>query len=469
MEIIAYPSPLPPRWQIPGSFVDRNPNLCYLAFAGGQGVLIDACSDLDQVFQDIDSRHLHLDALLITHYHDDHTFALADWLEKFPALTVGAPASSLNDLVAAGIGANRLFPLSEGTTVPVGGETLRVLATPGHTKDSLCFWDERGSKLWTGDSIFGGNIGCADYRRGGNRNVFYHTIRNLLKILPITTEIYPGHLSEHYRTVPPYSWDGEKINNPYIANALAGKRGHFDRALKYFSLEFETAVVVMPDDSALDTICELEEEIWIPELQASRELIRERLRNGHRLLTVKEETGWLGMIGWCYSPFSLADGPDLFPHNFQQFSNCKSCCLDNARSAFIYNVGVLPELRRKGAGSLLLQEAFERIRKDGISQVFIDSRMASYNGSAQYLQEKVLPQQIFREAVNRYFSTGQMPSETTLASDSTVNFYIKNGLTPWLIRQDFIPDEPSGNMRVICQANLDQEAPLIDTHASDGE
>lgn len=469
MEIIAYPSPLPPRWQIPGSFVDRNPNLCYLAFAGGQGVLIDACSDLDQVFQDIDSRHLHLDALLITHYHDDHTFALADWLEKFPALTVGAPASSLNDLVAAGIGANRLFPLSEGTTVPVGGETLRVLATPGHTKDSLCFWDERGSNLWTGDSIFGGNIGCADYRRGGNRNVFYHTIRNLLKILPITTEIYPGHLSEHYRTVPPYSWDGEKINNPYIANALAGKRGHFDRALKYFSLEFETAVVVMPDDSALDTICELEEEIWIPELQASRELIRERLRNGHRLLTVKEETGWLGMIGWCYSPFSLADGPDLFPHNFQQFSNCKSCCLDNARSAFIYNVGVLPELRRKGAGSLLLQEAFERIRKDGISQVFIDSRMASYNGSAQYLQEKVLPQQIFREAVNRYFSTGQMPSETTLASDSTVNFYIKNGLTPWLIRQDFIPDEPSGNMRVICQANLDQEAPLIDTHTSDGE
>lgn len=469
MEIIAYPSPLPPRWQIPGSFVDRNPNLCYLAFAGGQGVLIDACSDLDQVFQDIDSRHLHLDALLITHYHDDHTFALADWLEKFPALSVGTPASSLNDLVAAGIGANRLFPLSEGTTVPVGGETLRVLATPGHTKDSLCFWDERGSNLWTGDSIFGGNIGCADYRRGGNRNVFYHTIRNLLKILPITTEIYPGHLSEHYRTVPPYSWGGEKINNPYIANALAGKRGHFDRALKYFSLEFETAVVVMPDDSALDTICELEEEIWIPELQASRELIRERLRNGHRLLTVKEETGWLGMIGWCYSPFSLADGPDLFPHNFQQFSNCKSCCLDNARSAFIYNVGVLPELRRKGAGSLLLQEAFERIRKDGISQVFIDSRMASYNGSAQYLQEKVLPQQIFREAVNRYFSTGQMPSETTLASDSTVNFYIKNGLTPWLIRQDFIPDEPSGNMRVICQANLDQEAPLIDTHTSDGE
>lgn len=469
MEILVYPSPLPPHWQIPGSFVDRNPNLCYLAFADGQGVLIDACSDLEKVLQDVNSRHLHLDVLLITHYHDDHTFALADWLEKFPDLTVGAPASSLKDLLAAGIGANRLFPLSEGTTIPVGGETLRVVATPGHTKDSLCFWDEKGSNLWTGDTIFGGNIGCADYHRGGNRNVFYHTIRNLLKILPATTEIYPGHLSEHYLTVPPYPWNREKINNPYLANALDGKRGNFDRALKYFSLEFEIAEVVMLDEPDLEAICKLEREIWIPALQAPREVIRERLRNGHRLLTIKEKTGWLGMIGWCYSPFSLADGPDPFPHNFQQFSNCKSCCLDNARSAFIYNVGVLPEHRRKGTGSLLLQEVFEKIRKDGISQVFIDSRMASYNGSAQHAQEKVSPQQIFREAVDRYFSTGQMPSEAALASDPTVNFYMKNGLTPWLLRQDFIPDEPSGNMRVICQANLDQEAPLGDTPASDGE
>lgn len=429
--------------------------------------MIDACSDLDNVPQDIAKRNLHLEALLITHYHGDHTFALTGWLDKYPDLTVGAPASSLNDLIAAGIGANRLFPLSEGMTVKVGAETLRVLATPGHTADSLCFWDENGHNLWTGDTIFGGNIGCSDYRRGGNRNIFYRTILRLLKILPPLTKLYPGHLSEHYRTPPPYPWGSEKINNPYIANALGGKRGNFDRALKYFSLEFETAEVVMLDESALDAICQLEKEIWIPELQASHELIRERLRNGHRLLTIKGDKGWVGMIGWCYSPFSLADGPDLFPRDFQQFSNCKSCCLDNAHSAFIYNVGVLPDHRRKGTGSLLLQEVFEKIRKEGISQVFIDSRMASYNGSAQYAQEKVLQQQIFREAVDRYFSTGRLPDEAVLASDHTVNFYIKNGLTPWLLRQDFIPDEPSGNMRVICQANLDQEAPLINNLPQD--
>lgn len=216
----------------------------------------------------------------------------------------------------------------------------------------------------------------------------------------------------------------------------------------------------MLDESALDTICKLEKDIWIPELQASREVIQKRLQQGHQLLAIKEDEGWAGMVGWCYSPFSKEDDPAGFPKNFQQFSNCKSCGSVNAHSAFIYNVGVSPDHRRQGKGSLLLQETFEKIRKAGISQVFIDSRMASYNGSKQYAQENVPQRQVFQEAINRYFSTGRFPDEAVLATDPTVHFYMKNGLSPWLLRENFIPDEPSGNMRVICHANLDQDPPL---------
>ena len=123
-------------------------------------------------------------------------------------------------------------------------------------------------------------------------------------------------------------------------------------------------------------------------------------------------------------------------------------------------MGVKPDRRRQGTGSLLLQEVFEKIRKDGISEVFIDSRMASYNGSTQYDQEKVPRNEVFRKAVDQYFSTGRLPETAVLASDPAVSFYMRNGLTPWIIRPDFIPDDPSGNMRVICYANLDQEGPL---------
>jgi GNAT superfamily N-acetyltransferase len=184
------------------------------------------------------------------------------------------------------------------------------------------------------------------------------------------------------------------------------------------------------------------------------------LHQGHELLTIREGNGLPGMVGWCYSPFSLADGPDNFPRNFRQFSNCKSCCSDNARSAFIYNVGVKPDRRRQGTGSLLRQEVFEKIRKEGIFEVFIDSRMASYNGSTEHGQEKVPRSQAFREAVDRYFATGLLPDAAVLAADPAVSFYMRNGLSPWIIRQDFIPDDPSGNMRVICYANLEQDTPL---------
>ena len=466
MDILAYLSPLPVQWKTPGSFVDRNPNMSYLLAVEDHAVMIDACSNIAAVQHDLQERRLHLDALLITHYHQDHTFALKDWLKEFPDLAIGVHTASLSNLAAAGIGIKQLFPLTDGMNFTVGGETLRIIASPGHTRDSLCLWDEKGQNLFTGDVIFGGNIGCSDYPRGGNRNVFYQTIVKLLKMLPSSTHLYPGHRSEHRQTPPPYELSAEKITNPYLANALAGKRGNFDRALKYFSLEFETAAAVMLDESSLEEICRLEQEIWIPQMQATREVIQERLHHGHKLLTIKDEKGLPGlpglpgMVGWCYSPFSLADGPDNFPRNFRQFSNCKSCCADNARSAFIYNVGVKPDRRRQGTGSLLLQEVFEKVRKEGIFEVFIDSRMASYNGSTQNGQENVPRNQAFREAVDRYFSTGRLPDEAVLASDPAVSFYMRNGISPWIIRPDFIPDDPSGNMRVICHVNLEQDAPL---------
>jgi hypothetical protein len=56
--------------------------------------------------------------------------------------------------------------------------------------------------------------------------------------------------------------------------------------LKEFSIEFETHDYAMMDETEIDRICTLEKEIWIPELQASRETILTRLRHGHNLLAI---------------------------------------------------------------------------------------------------------------------------------------------------------------------------------------
>lgn len=92
--------------------------------------------------------------VLITHHHADHTAASA----RFAVLT-GAPVRALDPAYCvAG------DPLVPGELIETAGVRIRVLATPGHTADSVCFHlpDDRphgsvtrhGSVL-TGDTILG--------------------------------------------------------------------------------------------------------------------------------------------------------------------------------------------------------------------------------------------------------------------------------------------------------------------------
>ena len=458
MEITPYRNHVPHEWLIKGSFLDRNPNMSYLVSSGSQntpGILIDASGALDRIIHDLAPKPSTLEYILITHNHGDHTFTLPELIRNFPEARIGIHPSSIQALSSQGF--SHLFPLEDGMVITTGDEALVVIHTPGHTADSVSFWNREGNLFFSGDTLFGGGIGCSDYNAGGNRNIFYQTIINLLEILTSHTHLYPGHYSEHYQTLPPYNLATEKVKNPYIFNAMHGKRGDFDRDLKAFSIDFEVNNYAMMNESEIDKIWALEKEIWIPELQASKDTILTRLRRGHKLLVMKGHDEFLGMVGWCYSRFSISDPPEDFPVKFSKFSTCKSCNKTEAQSAFIYNVGVKPTCRRKGAGSLLLQWACEKIRADGISQVFIDSRLPSYNGSQQHHHENIQQNPEFRESIDRYFAKNQFPSNREFILEPRIRFYMRNSFRPWLILKDFILDKPSGNMRVICYLNLQQD------------
>lgn len=103
----------------------------------------------------IDASHLKklaaagpVELVLITHQHPDHTAASVE----FAQLT-GAPVRAFD----------RAFcvdgePLTDGELIEAAGTLIRVLATPGHTADSVCFQlpddGPRGSVL-TGDTVLG--------------------------------------------------------------------------------------------------------------------------------------------------------------------------------------------------------------------------------------------------------------------------------------------------------------------------
>jgi len=100
--------------------------------------------------------------ILLTHGHPDHSEGAA----RFAALA-GAPVQAADP-------AHRLGPegLADGDVVTAAGCELRVVASPGHSADSVCLLLPADGALFTGDTVLGrgttviagdGNLG--DYLR----------------------------------------------------------------------------------------------------------------------------------------------------------------------------------------------------------------------------------------------------------------------------------------------------------------
>lgn len=89
-----------------------------------------------------------VELVLITHHHSDHTEASA----RFAAIT-GAQVRALDPAFCVD-GA----PLVDNEEIVAGGTRIRVLATPGHSSDSVCFVlpdDGPTGSVLTGDTILG--------------------------------------------------------------------------------------------------------------------------------------------------------------------------------------------------------------------------------------------------------------------------------------------------------------------------
>lgn len=77
--------------------------------------------------------------VLVTHRHADHTGGLARFRELTGAPSRGVlPEFSVGE-GGAGVGGAAVEPLADGEVLAVAGLRIEVLATPGHTADSVCF------------------------------------------------------------------------------------------------------------------------------------------------------------------------------------------------------------------------------------------------------------------------------------------------------------------------------------------
>ncbi len=88
---------------------------------------------------------------LVTHGHFDHDEGVPHWVER-----TGSPVR----------GAGRGEALTDGERITLGDIDLRVLLTPGHTRDSVSFAWEEERLLLTGDSVLGRGTSIVAYPDG---------------------------------------------------------------------------------------------------------------------------------------------------------------------------------------------------------------------------------------------------------------------------------------------------------------
>jgi hydroxyacylglutathione hydrolase len=86
-----------------------------------------------------------------------------------------------------------------GATIDLGGRTLRVLSTPGHTPSSCALYDGTRHWLFAGDFIYPGSLYA--FLPGASRREYEVTTRNLLAMLDPATRIYAAHMADDPATV----------------------------------------------------------------------------------------------------------------------------------------------------------------------------------------------------------------------------------------------------------------------------
>jgi glyoxylase-like metal-dependent hydrolase (beta-lactamase superfamily II) len=123
--------------------------------------------------------------VLLTHRHSDHTEGAA----RFAALCGGVPVrSAAPEFLVDG------EPLAEGELIDIDGLRLRVLRTPGHTEDSVCFELPADRALLAGDSVLGRGTSIIVHP-DGRLGDYLDTLRRLRTLAAdgAIRTVLPGH------------------------------------------------------------------------------------------------------------------------------------------------------------------------------------------------------------------------------------------------------------------------------------
>ena len=191
-----------------------------------EGILVDPGYNKDNCLIDhLTKLNKDIKAILITHGHTDHIFALQDVLKLYPNAKVYISEEEVEFLTNPKLNLSyesddeyfketsfmpkSLTLVNDNDIIKECCFDIKVIATPFHTKGSVCYYVASENALFSGDTLFFSTIGRTDFPTGSIKTV-QSSLRKI-KILPDNIKVYPGHSACT-------KLDREKLYNPYLKN-----------------------------------------------------------------------------------------------------------------------------------------------------------------------------------------------------------------------------------------------------------
>lgn len=145
-----------------------------------EAAIIDPSWDLEKVFDALKKNGWKAKYIINTHSHFDHVLGNEQIAKVTKAKIIQHKDSQLEKDIA----------VSEGDVIRVGSIEMKVVHTPGHSKDSMCLVLD--GMVFTGDTLFVGNCGRTDLP-GSDPKEMYNSLLNIVSRLDDKLVVYPGH------------------------------------------------------------------------------------------------------------------------------------------------------------------------------------------------------------------------------------------------------------------------------------
>ena len=165
----------------------------YYIESEGEAAIINPLRDIEEYLLLAKERQTVIRYIFETHFHADFVSAHIDLSKATGAPIVYGPNTETNFSIHSA---------ADGEVFKIGKLQLQVLHTPGHTLESTCYLlkdeNERDHAIFTGDTLFVGNVGRPDLSSGNNTSqelagLLYDSLQQ--KIMPLADDIivYPAH------------------------------------------------------------------------------------------------------------------------------------------------------------------------------------------------------------------------------------------------------------------------------------